>query len=345
MDELTPEQLQELDTNIKGMLEGGGSQADVEKYATDYREFIKKKAKEAPSKTSTSPSNTTTPPVSEPLQNGSTTTPSGSTGSGGGLLGAVDVVNSYAKSVTPQRTVTPQQDIPVMSEEDKVNALKGIKPQSDLSPSQIEFKQKQNNKINVLGGATSPQRSNKDIQEGLAKLNQNPNDDNAIYQLGYGNLSVGDTVGAQSLFTKALEVNPANYKAQMGLGNIDYWNKDYESALNNYQSAMPNIPEKIILSDGKEYNNPDYEQNILQIGQQQTLLSKDKPELTADANKSIDYILSQDPNNYLANQLKAQLEKQGGNQKSADEYNNKALTDYVSQTPVKTIADVEAEWK
>jgi len=116
MDELTPEQLQELDTNIKGMLEGGGSQADVEKYATDYREFIKKKAKEAPSKTSTSPSNTTTPPVSENLQNGSPTTPSGSTGNGGGLLGVVRDVNKLATDISAQnQNVAPQQPQPTQN--------------------------------------------------------------------------------------------------------------------------------------------------------------------------------------------------------------------------------------
>ena len=106
MDELTPEQLQELDTNIKGMLDGGGSQADVEKYASDYREFIKKKAKEAPSKV-------TTPPLQNGGQTVSNNTPTTSTAE----TTPLDLLTGRWKQNLPQQnlqnnqqTVTPQQN-------------------------------------------------------------------------------------------------------------------------------------------------------------------------------------------------------------------------------------------
>jgi hypothetical protein len=294
--------------------------------------------------------------TTEPLQNGgqpvSNNTPTTSTSDAEKLQQVPLVGQSFTQqnlqnnqqTVTPQQSVTTENNIQPISHDDLVNALGSLKNKSDFSPSQLEVKQKQTNDFNKLGAATSPERNNTDIQDALVKLNQNPNDDNAIYQLGYGTLATGNTEGAQSLFTQALQVNPDNYKAKMGLGTIDFKNGNYESALQSFQSAMPNIPENVTLADGKEYKNPDYQQNILQIAQNQTLLSKTKPELLPDAEKNVDYVLSQSPNDVLATQLKSQIEKQKGNIDASKELDNKAVSDYVAQSPAPTMFDLEQKW-
>lgn len=236
-----------------------------------------------------------------------------------------------------------QQPVDVLDTNQAKNLLAGISKESELSPSQIQKQQNMSASMNKI----APKVTNQNIQQAEQKLQENPLDDDAIYRLGYGNLQQGNTLTATNAFTAALQINPDNWKALSGLGYIDSQNKDYGGAIENYSKAVAITPPTYKLEDGKEYNNPAYADNILALANNQRLLSKDKGDgnLLIDSEKNVDHILSTDPNNVFANQIKAEIVKQKGDNDLYKEYANKAKTSYIDQQPVQTIDNLEKQWK
>lgn len=241
---------------------------------------------------------------------------------------------------TPPKTIS-------MEEYFSKNPTVVVPKESALSPIQLKTVQDQQNDIRNIGAdiaKTTPERTDPNIQQALVKLQINPKDDAAIYQLGYGNLGK-DNTAAEKLFNDALDINPNNYKAKIGLADLAFVNKDYDAALKYRQDAMALIPKTVILADGKEYNNPDYTNNQLGIAQAQVLVSKNNPQALDETDKSVDAILANDPKNVLALQTKAEIARQQGRTQDAKNLTWDAVTANSENTPAPTMYELEQKWK
>lgn len=330
----TPEARQQL---YEGMNEKGLYTKSAEDFNAQFFSVPIKK-KDSPTTTSI-PSKNGSSNVSEPSPTTSTVSQTNSI-TDIPIVGQSFTQENLQKNQAKQPT---QQDL----------GLVGVKPLSDVTVSQPQADNQQQlleQKIKNASTKFSALQGD-DVAIGTLKLQENPNDDNALYQIGYGLSNQGKNTEAQDAYYKALQINPNNGKAQIGLGHIDFSNGDYKSAYENYSNAVKNIPQTVTLEDGKEYNNPDFYNAITGLSQSQLMLAKKegdsetKTKLLSSANEQADFLLKADPTNYKANQIKADIEIQNGRNKSALEYTNKAISDYVSQTPVTTLYDLGKQFE
>ena len=79
---------------------------------------------------------------------------------------------------------------------------------------------------------------NTELSKLQSKIDQNPKDENAWFQLGFLLLREGKPSEAKTMLEKSVELNPENFKAWAGLGVIAANRKDLKSSEEFYKKAV-----------------------------------------------------------------------------------------------------------
>ncbi len=182
------------------------------------------------------------------------------------------------------------------------------------------------------------------IHAATQKLAVNPNDDAALYELGYYQNQLGNTINAENFFSQALEKNPNNANALIGLGSVNSKSKNYGEALSNYEKALALTPARGVDQQGKEVDNPMYAALKQSIAQNQLDIAKGKrgtPEelqLLTNAQNNVNEALKLNPTDVRSLTTKSLLQTQNNEPEEAAKTMTEAQQQYAMQNvPVATI--------